>query len=248
MNTIFVHREGRTEQVTSIDRSWLSPAAGAYLWVDLASPSIPESLVLTETFGFHRLGVDDAAAPSQSPKIEAFDGYLFAGIAGGDADIALFVGPHYIVTVHWRESQTIVDLTDSVRHGGKVFLDGPVAIFHRLVDGATAGLTPAADKLAAWVNALEKRLLEKANADLLAETLDARRDVFALAQRVSRQREALDRLVRNEVVDLSAEMAFRFRHVRDRLIRLGDDVHALDHRLAGVLTAAAALAAARRWM
>jgi len=248
MNTIFVHRDGRTEQVTSIDRSWLGTGASVYMWVDLAAPSIPESLVLTDTFGFHRLAVDDALAQTQSPKIEAYGGYLFAGIIGGDADLAFFVGPHYLVSVHWRDSKAISDLMDSIRHGGKAFNDGPVAMFHRLVDAAALGLGPAIDRLTSWVNALEKRLLEKANAELLGETLDARRDVFAMVQRVSRQREALDRLVRNEVVDISAEMAFRFRHVRDRLIRLSDDVHARDHRLAGVLAAAASLAGGRRWM
>ena len=247
MNTIFVHRDGRTEQVTSIDRSWLSSGASVYLWVDLSAPSIPESLVLSDTFTFHRLAVEDAMAQSPSPKIVAYDAYLFAAIAAPDADVAFFVGPHYLVSVHWRESKAIGDLMDSIRHGGKAFADGPVAMFHRLVDGATAGLEPAVDKLVGWVNMLEKRLLEKVNTDLVVDILDARRDVFAFAQRLTRQREALDRLVRNEVVDLSAEMSFRFRHVRDRLIRLSDSTHGLDHRLAGLLTAAAGLAG-RRWM
>jgi magnesium transporter len=249
MNTIFVHRDGRTEQVTSIDRSWLSPAAGAYIWVDLNAPSIPEALVLSDTFSFHRLAVDDAMqTTAQSPKIEAYDGYLFASIAGGDSDIAFFVGPHYLVSVHWRDSGAITDLIDSVRHGGKAFADGPVAMFHKLVDGAAGGLRPLCDKLAAWANSLEKRLLDKANAELVAEVLDARRDVFALMQRVNREREALDRLVRRDVVDISAEMSFRFRDVRDKLIRLCDEALALDHRLAGVLAGAASLAAGRRWM
>src|SRR4051812_24010772 len=198
MNTIFVHRDGRTEQVTSIDRSWLSPAANAYIWVDLSQPSIPEALVLTDTFAFHRLSVDDAMQTSQTPKIEAYDGYLFASIAGGDADVAFFVGPHYLVTVHWRDSKAVTDLIDSVRHGGKAFADGPVAMFHKLVEGTAAGLRPLVEKLGGWVNGLEKRLIEKANTDLIAEILDARRDVFALMQRVNREREALDRLVRRD--------------------------------------------------
>jgi len=252
MNTIFVHRDGRTEQVTSIDRSWLGAVPGskaAYVWVDLAAPSIPEALVLSDTFTFHRLAVDDAMTTSpQTPKIEAYDGYLFASMAGGDSDIAFFVGPHYLVSVHWRDSKAVSDLIDSVRHGGKAFADGPVAMFHKLVEGAAGGLRPSLQKLSGWVNALEKRLLEKANAELVAEVLDARRDVFALVQRVNREREALDRLVRREVVDLSAEMSFRFRDVRDKLIGLADEGLALDHRLAGVLTAATALAAGRRWM
>jgi len=51
--TIFPHRNGQTEQAASIDRAWLDPASGALRWVDLAAPSVPESLVLSETFGFH---------------------------------------------------------------------------------------------------------------------------------------------------------------------------------------------------
>ena len=240
MNTIFVHRDGRTEQVTSIDRSWLSPAASVYIWVDLSQPSIPEALVLSDTFGFHRLAIDDAMMPVQTPKIEAYDGYLFAGLAGGDADIGFFVGPHYLVTVHWRDSKAIADLMDSVKHGGKAFVDGPVAMFHRLVDGAAHGLKPLLDTLTAWVNALEKRLTQRASADFAAEVLDARRDVFALLQRINREREALDRLVRRDVVDLSAEMSFRFRDVRDKLLRLSDEALALEHRLAGLLVMASA--------
>ena len=245
MNTIFVHRDGRTEQVTSIDRSWLSPAATAYIWVDLSQPSIAEALLLSDTFAFHKLSIDDAMAQSQTPKIEAYDGYLFAGIAGGDADIAFFVGPHYLVSVHWRDSKAITDLMDSVRHGGKAFVDGPVAMFHKLVESASASLRPSLDKLTAWVNALEKRLVERASADFGPEVLDARRDVFALLQRINREREALDRLVRREVVDLSVEMSFRFRDVRDRLIRLSDEALALEHRLAGVLVL---VTAPRRWL
>jgi len=243
-----VHRDGRTEQVTSIDRSWLSPAAGVYIWVDLSAPSIPESLVLSDTFAFHRLSIDDGMAQAQMPKIETYDGYLFASVAGGDADIAFFVGPHYLVSVHWRDSKAITDLIDSVSHGGKAFADGPVAMFHKLVDSAAAGVTLVLDRFAASVAGLEARLAEKATAGLVGEILGVRRDVFALAQRLSHERDALDRLVRLDVVEISPEMAFRFRDVRDQMIRLSDQAVALDHRLAGALTAAAGLASGRRWM
>jgi len=49
--TILVHRQGTTEQATSIDRAWLNPASGAVVWVDLAAPSIPESLLEEAVMG-----------------------------------------------------------------------------------------------------------------------------------------------------------------------------------------------------
>src|SRR5207248_4373969 len=95
-----------TEQATSLDRAWLNPAAGALLWVDLAAPSIPESLILSETFGFHPLSVEDAMSERQYPKAEAYDGYLYVILHGIDFhsgehgfathDVDFFIGANYL--------------------------------------------------------------------------------------------------------------------------------------------------------
>ena len=84
MNTIFVHRNGQTEQATSIDRAWLDPASGVVVWVDLAAPSALEALILSDTFQFHPLSVEDAMAAVQYPKVEAYDGYLYIVLHGID--------------------------------------------------------------------------------------------------------------------------------------------------------------------
>jgi magnesium transporter len=248
MNSIFVHRDGRTEPVTSIERSWLSPAAGVYIWVDLAAPSIPESLVLSDTFGFHRLPIEETRVTRHSPKIDTYDGYLFAAIAGADADVSFFVGPYYIVSVHWDDSKAVADLMDSVRHGGKQFGEGPFAMFHRLVQAAVEGFAPLMQKHEACAQSLEKRLLEKAGVGLAFEVLHARSDVFWLSQRLERQREAVSRLAARELVDVSPEMAIRFRDVQNRLARLVDETAALEHRLGDLLTAASAIGARKSWM
>ena len=57
MVTIYINRNGQTEQVKSIDRVWLNPASNTFVWVDLAAPSIPELLILSDTFSFHPLAV-----------------------------------------------------------------------------------------------------------------------------------------------------------------------------------------------
>jgi Mg2+ and Co2+ transporter CorA len=46
--------------VTSIENGWLDPASGVTIWVDIAAPSVPESLLLSDTFRFHPLSVEDA--------------------------------------------------------------------------------------------------------------------------------------------------------------------------------------------
>ena len=251
MNTIFVHRDGRTEQVSSIDRSWLGPAPGAkpvYLWVDLAAPSIPESLVLTDTFAFHPLAIEETRAGRHTPRIDAYDGYLFAAMAGADADVGFFVGAHYIVSVHWHESKAVADQIDSVQHGGKQFTEGPFAMFHRLVDAAVSGFVPVVERQASCADAFEKRLFEKATADLVREIVRARAVAFDLEQRLTGQQEAVARLAGREIVGISDEMAVRFRHVRNRLAGLATEAAAISHRLGDVMTAAPGLVSRKSWM
>src|SRR3954468_2275188 len=117
MLTILVHRNGKTEQVKSIDRAWMNPAAGIHFWVDLAAPSIPESLILSDTFAFHPLSVEDTMEARQYPKAEAYDGYLYVILHGihlrgsehgfSTHDIDFFIGAAYLVTVHDGDSRSI---------------------------------------------------------------------------------------------------------------------------------------------
>ena len=248
MITIFLHRGGRTEQATSIDRGWLNPAAGVSLWVDLAAPSIPESLILSDSFAFHPLAVEDAMSPRQPAKIEAYDGHLLAVLHAADGEVVCFVGPAFLVSVHRGESKAIADLVDSVQHGGKALAEGPVGLMHRIVDAMADSYRPAMDRMSECVASLERRLFEKATASLVRDVLELRREAFALRQTVHAQRDVVERLARREFVDVSTEVAFRFRDVRDHLVHAADEALALEDRLAGALTAAAGLASGRRWM
>jgi magnesium transporter len=248
LNTIFARREGRTEQVTRIDRPWLSSSSGVFLWVDLEAPSIPESLLLTDTFGLHRLPVEDAMSAGQAPKVEAYDGYLFAVLKGADAEVDCFVGPSFLVTVHWNASAAIEDLADNARHDAKWMAEGSVGLFHRVSDGLVDTFRPEVERLGRRLDQLEAAVFEKPSPSAVRDVLAVRRAVFALLQTCGAQRDAIDRLARREFVDISTEMAFRFRDVHDHLVRIVGESSALQDRLAGLLTAAVGLAAGRRWI
>ena len=248
MNTILVHRDGRTEQTTRIDRAWLNASAGVFLWVDLEAPSIPESLLLSDTFGFHRLAVEDAMSAGQAPKVEAYDGYLFAVLKGADAEVDCFVGQSFLVTVHWSESKAIADLSDNARHDAKWMVEGSVGLFHRVADALVDGFRPEIARLGDQLDRIDAVVFDKPSPAVVKDALASRRDVFTLLRTCVAQREAVGRLARREFVDISTEMAFRFRDVHDHLVRIEDEASALQDRLAGLLTAAVGLAGARRWI
>jgi magnesium transporter len=247
MNTIFVHRNGQSEQVTSIDRGWLGPNSGVFIWVDLSAPSILESLVLTDTFNFHPLSVEDAMAAIQYPKIEAYDGYLYVVLHGIDFhvqdrrfathDVDFFLGPNYLVTVDDGHSVPINELRQHVTRNPKILSEGPVALFHRIVDAMVDHYRPEIDKLEDRLTEIENKIFEAPDPALVRDILTHKREVASLRRVVMPQRDVIGRLARREYVDISTEMSFRFRDVYDHLVRIVDDATMFQDRVTGMLEA-----------
>jgi magnesium transporter len=252
--TIFAHRGGKTEQVPSVDRTWLDSASGVILWIDLLTPTIPEFLILSDTFRFHPLSIEDAMASLQYPKIEAYDGYLYIvlhGIAfhedtpadGPDErcfdtqDVDFFLGPNYLVTVHRGDSRSIREIKEHVLRNKKIMGEGPVALFHRIVDAMVDHYRPEVEQLEEHIDELENAVFERPGPDLIRTILDRKRDVSTLRRIVTPQRDVIGRLARREYADISTDMAFRFRDVYDHLVRVADDASMFHERLTSLLEA-----------
>ena len=247
MVTIFIYRNGQAERVTSVDRQWLSPAAGVLVWVDLAAPSLPEYLMLSETFAFHPLSVEDARMEMHYPKIEAYDGYLYAVLHGinfgveqhgfGTHDRDFFIGPTYLVTVHDGHSSSIRETQEALTRNSKVMAEGPVALFHRIVDAMVDHYRPEVEKLEDRIDALEKAIFGRGKRAIIREILDAKREVSRLRRIITPQRDVIARLARRDFVDVSTDASFRFRDVYDHIVRIADDAAMYQDRITGILDA-----------
>ncbi len=247
MITIFIHKDGKTERATSIDRAWLNPAAGVMFWVDLESPSIPESLILSDTMGFHPLSVEDAMSAVQYPKVEAYDGYLYLILHDIDFsateqgfkthDIDFFLGATYLVTVHDSRAKAIHDLREHCPRNNKILGDGPVPLLHRIIDAMVDHYRPEIEKLEDRLDKLEEQVFVNPTSQLARQILQQKRDVSALRRITTPQRDVVGRLARREFLDISTEMAFRFRDVYDHLVRVADDALLFHDRITGILDA-----------
>lgn len=247
MVTIFLNRGGQTEQVTSIDRVWLNRSSNTFLWVDLAAPSIPEMLILSDTFAFHPLSVEDARADLHYPKIEAYDGYLYAilhGIAFHDEgedfqtqDVDFFIGHNYLVTVHNGRSRSITELQANAVRNPKVMAEGPVGLFHRIIDTMVDHYRPEVEKLEDRIDALEAEAFDRPTPETIRKILCEKRRVSGLRRIVMPQRDVVSRLARRDFVDISTDMSFRFRDLYDHLQRLADDTMIFQDRITGILDA-----------
>ena len=83
-----------------------------FVWVALKDPEPSELAALQEEFSLHELAIEDAQKGHQRPKIEEYGSSLFvvlhliepAGTELQTGEIAIFVGPQYIVSVR-RDAQ-----------------------------------------------------------------------------------------------------------------------------------------------
>jgi len=245
LNTIFVHRNGGTEPTTRIDRSWLNPAAGATLWVNLQAPSIPESLLLSDTFAFHPLAVEDALSARERPKLEAYEGYLFIVLS----EIRLFVGQNFLVSVIGGGVEAVEEVRDDVAHDAKLLAGGSLALCHRLIDELTDGYEPQIAVLAGRVDTAAAKLLERPAASDLRDVLSLHADLLRWRQRVAAEADVLGRLARRDFIDVSTEMAARFRDVHDHLLADGDELAAAVERASLVAAICSSLSGlSRRWL
>jgi magnesium transporter len=250
MVTIFVHRNGQTERVKTggIDRAWLNPASNTLLWVDLAAPSIPEQLLLSDTFAFHALSVEDARADIQYPKIEAYDGYLYVILHGirygagqegfATRDVDFFVGPNYLVTVHDGQSRSIHEIQENVERNHKIMGEGPVALFHRIVHSMVDHYRPEVEKLEDRIDEIEKTVFSRgSHPELIRRILNVKREVSGLRRITTPQRDVIARLARRDFVDISTDLSFRFRDIYDAIVRIADDSVMFQDRVTGILEA-----------
>lgn len=247
MVTIFLSRNGQTEQVSSIDRSWLNPAQNCLLWVDLFGPSIPELLILSDTFGFHPLSVEDARADLHYPKIEAYDGYLYVILHGilfqekaddfTTHDVDFFIGQNFLVTVRNHESRSVASLQQVATRNAAIVGEGPVALLHRILDAMVDHYRPEVERLEERLDELEEEVFRNPTQETMKQILREKRRVAGLRRIITPQRDVVARLARRDFVDISTDMSFRFRDVYDHLQRLSDDVTLFQDRITGILDA-----------
>jgi magnesium transporter len=247
MISILYHENGRTEQRTTIDRDWLRPDSPGVLWVDLAAPTLEETQLLREVFGFHELAIEDALQIMHHPKIEAYDGYLYMILHGIDFhaarhqfathDTDFFVGPRYLVTVHDGKTRSIPHVRDLCGKGYHAISEGPLALAHRIIDTMVSHYRPEVEELGEHLDRFEQRVFVRPDRDLMRAILALKRDVASLRRVVIPQRDAVGRLARREFSLVTDAIAYRFRDVYDQLVRLNDEATYFQDRISGLLDA-----------
>jgi magnesium transporter len=245
--TYYVHRDGRTTQPEQVDPDWLKPGSGVSVWADVEQPTEADGEVLRHVFGLHPLAVEDALMHSNFPKVETYDGVLYVVLHGIDfqaerhafetSDVDFFVDRNFLITVHDGNRRSIQEIRELCGRNEHILKEGPVALFHRIVDNMVEHYRPEVDEVEERLDDIEAKVLEQSGTEMTAEILAIKRDISSMRRVVIPQRDIVGRLARREFDLVSQELAYRFRDVYDQLVRLADEAIVFQDRVTGILDA-----------
>jgi magnesium transporter len=149
-------------------------------------------------------------------------------------DVDFFLGPTFLVTVHDGHSTSIAHLRDLCDRHDRLLAEGPVGLFHRIVDAMVDDYRPVMEALEQRIDSLEEEAFS-GQSELARRMLRLRHELAQMRRVLMPQRDVIGRLARREFPAISDEMAYRFRDVYDHVVQMADEAILFQDRVTGIL-------------
>ncbi|MGA9768943.1 MAG: magnesium/cobalt transporter CorA [Blastocatellia bacterium] len=201
------------------------------LWLDLDDPTSTALDDLAVRYGWHELAVEDCRHATQLAKADYYEGYTFIIINSTHytelpcelrvREVDVFLGPGYVVTVHYGESLSIKQL-ERWLGTNVVHLERPDQVLHSIIDIVVDRYMPTLESIGDTIDKVQDDLLISPEAHLLQTIFELKRGMLQFRRAVSSQRELLNLLIRDDTQMISKDMRIYFRDVYDHVVRAMD--------------------------
>ncbi len=203
------------------------------LWVDIVGPTEADGKFLEESFGFHRLTVEDCLGTQiHPPKIDAFNDYLFIVVHGINhaseadvvetAELALYIGESFVVTSHNYPLYSVDEVRRLVEADGRPLARGADFLAHAVIDALVDNVMPTIDRMTDVAEEIELEVIQRPQPNILDGILKLKRSALKVHRVMSPQREVLNRLSRNEFPLIKPEAQIFYRDIYDHVMRIED--------------------------
>jgi len=212
-------------------------------WLDIEAPDESDYELLENTFHFHPLTIEDIRHQNQRPKVDEYPDYNFTVIfvaewANDDVVLReqhLFVGPHYLVTVHLEPSPQLKELQERIHKSPELTKGKPEFLTYLAIDTLVDATFPLLDKLDDEVDALEDEITEKATEEQLTRIYHLKHTVTELRRFLGAQRDVFQALITHGIHLQQQDMTLYYRDVYDHIVRQYETVDSLRDLLTGAM-------------
>jgi magnesium transporter len=192
--------------------------------------------ILTSTFGFHPLAIEDAFHESHIPKVDDWQEYLFIVFRAVKfpnveldllqvPELDVFLGPNFVVSYH-HEPLTAVDKVWGICLKDQRWTKrGAEHLLYLLADELVSEAVTVVDRMYEELEQIEDQLFSEARPVTLERLFKLNRITLQLRRILVPQRDVLNRLARNDYPTIKAEDRVFFRDIYDHTLQLN---HLLD--------------------
>ena len=248
-SSILRHESGAAAVDLSLDELHEALRAGeGTLWVDLDLSDPAQAALLSDTFHFHPLAVEDALNPVSRVKVDEYPDFMLVvvRVVGfrestpdpydlETANLNIFISKHVVVTAHTEPLPVIADLMKRLRANHDLLDRGPARIAYLALDAAVDAYFPVLDGIDEFVDELEQRVFGHFDEHLLHEIFKVKRLVISLRRFLSPQREVIGQLANRPSQFVPPEGQLYFRDVYDHMLRITDNLDSFRDLLSSTL-------------
>ena len=249
-----VYGDGRRLQVDvkpddleGIRKAAQSGKPGEFVSIGLHEPDEAEMARVAKMFGLHRLAVEDALHPVQRPKVEKYGDMVFLVLKTlwyvkesdtvESGQIALFMGPDYVVTVRQGAGFELESVRHRLEGHADVLEQGPAAVVYAVCDRIVDVYEEVVSDLEADVDEVEDSVFSQERTHNSRRISQLNRELELLRRAVNPLRDPMQQFAKAEIAGVSADAALFFRDVADHLARISDALDSLDNLLSTVFDA-----------
>ncbi len=236
-----IRRPRTGELSTVVARPRAEPAelsAAGLTWIHLDAPPLERAQSLAETYGWHALDVEDVMSRRQRPKVDDYadEGYLFAVLHFpvydraiqrlNAAELDVFVGPDYIVTLPDTELKPVTRLFHRCQEDDlfreQLFSKGSGRLLYEILDDLFDYCFPILDKIGHKLDSLEDDVFEGRSDEVVRDISNAKQEIISYRKIIKPERSTLRLLERHVERFLPEELDLYFDDIVDAAERIWD--------------------------
>jgi magnesium transporter len=174
-------------------------------WINIERPGALERAWLEEHFDFHPLDYEDINSRNQRPKVDEYDDYQFVVLhfprfdkqVGrlNAAELDVFIGPDYVITMPNEPIQPLEYLFERCRHREDVrdalFGKGAGYLLYKIVDDCVDASFPMLRKMGNKLERLEDDIFEGHSEEIVRDISNVKQEIINFRKIVRPQRTAL---------------------------------------------------------
>ena len=198
-------------------------------WVNVEQPRHGHRAWLEERFDFHALDYEDVFSRNQRPKIDEYEDYLFIVLyfprfdkqVGrlNAAELDLFVGPDFLVTLPNAPLQPVEYLFERVRANDELreqwFSKGTGYLLYKIVDACVDASFPMLAKMGNKLERIEDEIFEGRSSEVVRDISNVKQEIINFRKVVRPQRAVFGDLERTKQRYLADDLDVYFDDIND---------------------------------